>query len=241
MSVDLLRVRARNNDVAVLRYSPRRPRAAVSIVAGHGYSSSKHNLDALCSFLSSHGFAIYSLDFPGHKLGASGGTLRGVEDCIDAMTAVVARAREANEGAPVYTLGHSMGAMTALFTAASDPTISGVACVTTGYGRPSALSALRAAGVADFRSSYVDGVDLPMLVDGIDAWYDRLLPNLAGRPQLYIAATRDAMVNAASVRELYDRAPEPKTLVTIESDHTNAGENARAEILQWFNNLHPRN
>jgi pimeloyl-ACP methyl ester carboxylesterase len=238
MSVELLHVRATNNDVAVLRYYPRRSRG-ISIVAGHGYSSSKHNLDLLCSFLASHGFAVYNLDFPGHKLGASGGTLRGIGDCIDAMAAVVAFARE-TDASPLYTLGHSMGAMTALFTAAGDPSIGGVVAITTGYGRPSALTTLRAAGATDFRSSYVDGVDLPTLVEGVDAWYARLLPKLQGRPQLYVAATRDAMVNATSVRELYAAAPEPKTFATIESDHTYAGENARAEILQWFNNLHPR-
>ncbi|HVA28389.1 MAG TPA: alpha/beta fold hydrolase [Candidatus Baltobacteraceae bacterium] len=238
MSVELLRARATHNEVAVLHYVPRRPRN-IAIVAGHGYSSSKHNLDMLCSFLAGHGFSVYSLDFPGHKLGASGGTLRGVEDCIDAMSAVLALAREM-EQAPVYTLGHSMGATTALFTAANDPQIRGVVAIATGYGRPSALSTLRAAGATDFRSSYVDGVDLPTLVEGIDGWYARLLPKLAGRPQLYVAATRDAMVNASSVRELYDRAPEPKTFASIESDHTYAGENARAEILTWFNALHPR-
>jgi len=238
MSVELLRARAAHNEVAVLHYVPRRPRE-VAIVAGHGYSSSKHNLDMLCSFLAGHGFSVYSLDFPGHKLGASGGTLRGIDDCIDAMSAVLALAREM-EQAPVYTLGHSMGATTALFTAANDPQIRGVVAIATGYGRPSALSTLRAAGATDFRSSYVDGVDLPALVDGIDDWYERLLPKLAGRPQLYVAASRDAMVNAASVRELYDRAPEPKAFASIESDHTYAGENARAEILTWFNALHPR-
>jgi alpha-beta hydrolase superfamily lysophospholipase len=238
MSVELLRARAADNDVAVLRYHPRRARG-ISIVAGHGYSSSKHNLDLLCSFLASHGFAVYNLDFPGHKLGASGGTLRGIADCVDAMAAVVKHARE-REAAPLYTLGHSMGAMIALFTAASDPSIQGVVAVATGYGRPSALATLRAAGATDFRSSYVDGVDLPTLVNGVDDWYARLLSKLEGRPQLYVAATRDAMVNAASVRQLYDAAPEPKTFATIESDHTYAGENARAEILQWFNNLHPR-
>ena len=237
MSVDLRRVRVSNNDVAVLRYSPRRPRN-VTIVAGHGYSSSKHNLDLLCSFLASHGFGVYNLDFPGHKLGASGGELRGIEDCVDAMSAVVAHARE--DSGPVYTLGHSMGAMTALFTAGSDPSIAGVVAVATGYGRPSALAALRAAGATDFRSSYVVGVDLPTLVEGVDEWYARLLPELAGRPQLYVAASRDAMVNAASVRDLFERAQEPKSYAIVESDHTYAGENARGEILQWLNGLHPR-
>ncbi len=238
MPVDLLVARARNNDIAALRYGPRRPRG-VTIVAGHGYSSSKHNLDPLCSFLSAQGFSIFSLDFPGHKLGASGGKLRGVEDCVDAMEAVVDMARTIDDQ-PLYVMGHSMGAMAALFTAARNPDVDGAISIATGYGRPSALAALKAAGKTDFRSSYVDGVDLSALVADVGAWYERYLPQLAGRPCLYISATRDAMVSMASTRDLYDRAPDPKSFATVESDHTNAAENSRTEVLQWLNQLHPR-
>lgn len=237
--VELVRVAASRNTVAVLRYEPRRSRG-VSVVAGHGYSSSKQNLDLLCSFLASHGFDVYNLDFPGHKLGASGGILRGVDDCIDAMQSTVEFARAQRE-TRIYTLGHSMGAMTALFAAAADPRIAGAIAIATGYGRPTAMAALRAAGATDFRASYVDGVTLPELVESIDARYEAALPRLVGRPTLYIAANRDAMVSASSVRELYERAPEPKTLRTIESDHTSAAENARSEVLQWLNDAHPRN
>jgi fermentation-respiration switch protein FrsA (DUF1100 family) len=236
--VELFHLRGSRNPVAVLWYQPRRARG-VSIVAGHGYSSSKHNLDFLCGFLASHGYGVYSLDFPGHKLGASGGALQGVEDCLDAMAAVVAFARERGDG-NLYTMGHSMGAMTAIFTAAADGGIVGTIAIATGYGRPSALSALGKAGVTDFRSSYVVGVTLPELVDGVDARYARLLPRLAGRPALYVAATRDAMVSERSVRELYERAPEPKSFAAVESDHTYAAEHARAVVLQWLNERHSR-
>ncbi|HEV3152997.1 MAG TPA: alpha/beta fold hydrolase [Candidatus Baltobacteraceae bacterium] len=238
MIVDLRRVEAERNGVAVLTYEPRRSRN-VSIVAAHGYSSSKHNLDFLCNFLASHGYGVFSLDFPGHKLGASGGTLRGVDDLIDAMRAVVAHAREFTD-APVYLMGHSMGAMTALFVAAEDRDVAGTVAIATGYGRPSAIDALQSKGVTDFRSSYVRGVTLPELVHGIDGRYATALPKLAGRPQLYVAASRDAMVSPRSVEELFAHAPDPKTLVTIDSDHTYAGENARAEVLQWLNARHPR-
>ncbi len=238
MPVDLLFARARNNDVAVLRYGPRRPRG-VTIIAAHGYSSSKHNLDPLCSFLSAQGFSIFSLDFPGHKLGASGGKLRGVDDCIDAMQAVIEMARTIDDQ-PMYLMGHSMGAMTAIFTAARDPYIDGVIAIATGYGRPSSLARLRAAGATDFRSSYVDGVDLSALVVDVEELFGTELPKIAGRPALYIAATNDAMVSPASVRELYDAAPEPKSFASVESDHTYAAEHARSEVLQWLNKLHPR-
>jgi fermentation-respiration switch protein FrsA (DUF1100 family) len=235
--VELLRIEAQRNPLAVLQYEPRRPRR-VCVVAGHGYSSSKQNLDFLCSFLASHGLGVYSLDFPGHKLGASGGELRGVDDCIEAMFRVVAFVRERSDDV-IYTLGHSMGGMTAIFTAALDANIRGTVAIATGYGRPTSLEALRKVGVTDFRSSYVVGVTLPELVAGVEARYDELLPRLAGRPALYIAASRDAMVSPRSVRELYGRAPEPKTLATIESDHTYAAEHARATVLEWFDERHP--
>jgi alpha-beta hydrolase superfamily lysophospholipase len=238
MSVELFRVAAERNNVAVLWYRPRRARG-ISIVAGHGYSSSKHNLDQLCSFLASHGFGVYNFDFPGHKLGASGGELRNLDDCTDAMRGVTGFARD-HEGMPVYAMGHSMGAMTALLTTANDPQVLGTIAIATGYGRPSALDALRNVGVVDLRSSYVVGVDLPTLFADADAWLDRALPKLHGRPKLFVAATRDAMVRESSVRDLMLRAPEPKEYATIDSDHTNAGENARATILQWLNARHRR-
>jgi pimeloyl-ACP methyl ester carboxylesterase len=235
--VELFRIAAERNPVALLWYEPRRPRG-VCVIAGHGYSSSKHNLDFLCSFLASHGFGVYSLDFPGHKLGASGGELRGVDDCIDAMFATIAFARERGDST-TYTLGHSMGGMTAIFTAALDANVLGTVAIATGYGRPTSLETLQSVGVADFRSSYVVGVTLPELVAGVDRRYSELLVRLAGRPALYVAASRDAMVSPRSVRELYDRAPEPKSFATIDSDHTYAGERARATVLEWLNERHP--
>ncbi|MFN2527949.1 MAG: alpha/beta hydrolase [Candidatus Baltobacteraceae bacterium] len=211
----------------------------MTIVAGHGYSSSKQNLDFLCGFLAGHGFDLYSLDFPGHKLGASGGRLTSDAQLVEAMGAVVEHARE-HTNDTIYTMGHSMGAMTALRTAAADRKVRGTIAIATGYGRPSALAALAGMSKNDFRSSYVDGLALPDLVANADAALDAALPLLAGRPALYIAAERDMMVNQKSVRDLFDRAPEPKTFATIQSDHTTAADNARSEVLAWLSVLHPR-
>ena len=237
---DLLHVDAVTNAaIAVLHYPARRPRN-VQIIAGHGYSSSKHNLDFLCAFLAGHGIDVWSFDFPGHKLGASGGLLRGIDDCIDAMEAVVAHARVAAPTMATYTMGHSMGAMTALFCAARNAELQGAIAITTGYGRPSAIAALQRAGASDFRSAWVNGVTLPDLVADAETYFQRHLPQLAGRDVLYIAGARDAMVSPKSVQELFERAPEPKTFVTIDSDHTTAAENAKSTILAWLHERHPR-
>jgi alpha-beta hydrolase superfamily lysophospholipase len=238
VNVELFRVDAGSNTVSVLAYEARRPRD-VTLVVGHGYSSSKQNLDMLCAFLASHGFTVYSLDFPGHKLGSSGGRLNAATDLTDAMHAVVATARE--RGAQiVYVMGHSMGATTALCTAAGDATIAGAISIATGYGRPAALDSLSRGGVVDLRSSYVDGLSLPEIATQWQPMLDAALPKLAGRPVLYIAAERDGMVQRKSVDELFERAPEPKSFATVASDHTFAGDNSRAAVLAWLNELHPR-
>ena len=237
MSLDLVRVPAGRNEVAVLAYGPRRARG-VGIVLAHGYSSSKQNLDALAVFLASHGFAIWSLDFPGHKLGASGGRLENAEDLTDAMLAVARYARE-HGASTLYAAGHSLGAATALMSAGRDASFAGAISVATGLGRPSVLDAFSERSV-DLRSQYVDGLALPRLFEQIEPLLREALPKLAGRPQLYVAAERDMMVTVASARALFEAAPEPKAFVTISSDHTFAGENARGSILAWLNERHPR-
>jgi uncharacterized protein len=223
---------------AALDYEPRRPRG-IGIAAGHGYSSSKQNLDALCAFLAGHGFNVLSVDFPGHKLGASGGVLRSIDDLTAALGAAAGYLRE-HYTDTVYTMGHSMGAATALRTCAADPAIAGAISIATGYGRPAALDALQARGVVDLRAGYVDGLSLPEVVAETDPVFDTALAGLRGRPVLYVMADRDMMVARRSAEELFARAPDPKTLVEIASDHTNAGEHARPAVLAWLNELHPR-
>ncbi len=233
-----MRARAGVNDIAVLVYEARRPRG-IAIVAGHGYSSSKQNLDSLCAFLASHGFEIYSLDFPGHKLGASGGRLESAQDLLDAFAAVVGLARE--RGAQtIYAMGHSMGAVTALCAAAGDPDLAGVISIATGYGRPQALAALTGRGVVDLRSSYVAGLTLIEIATEWEPILAAALAHLAGRPKLFVAAERDAMVALASVRQLFERAPEPKSFALVNGSHTYAGENSRSAILNWLGERHAR-
>lgn len=239
--IDLRFVDTASHRIAYLAYEPRRSRG-VGIVVGHGYSSSKQNLDLLCNFLASHGFAVYSLDFPGHKLGSSNGRLRGLHDLVDSMSAVVECAQvDLGAGVPMYALGHSMGATAALLTAAVDDSISGVVAIATGIGRIAALETLTAAGATDLRSAYVDGLTLPELAAQIEPHLVPSLGNLRDRPQLYVAADRDMMVTRSSVQSLFDAAPEPKSFEVVSSDHTFAGEASRSVVLGWLNAMHPKN
>ncbi len=239
MKLDLRKLRMPGGKtIAALEYEPPRARG-VAIAVAHGYSSSKHNLDALCGFVASHGFHTISIDFPGHKLGASGGRLESIDDLTDALATAVHFVRDAY-AVPVYVMGHSMGAATALRTCAADAAIAGAISIATGWGRPSALDIMAARGAVDLRSAYVDGLTLQEIVTATEPLLGPALERLAGRPALYIAAERDGMVSQASARELYRRAPEPKSFALIPSDHTSAGENARATVLAWLNGWHPR-
>lgn len=239
MTLDALRLPLRGGGtIAALDYEPRRARD-VTLVVGHGYSSSKHNLDFFCAFLASHGYRTLSVDFPGHKLGASGGRLDSIDDLTDTLAAAIEFAR-ARYGPTIYTAGHSMGATTALRACAADPLVTGAISLATGYGRPSALTALALRGAVDLRSAYVDGLTLQEVAAQADGVLDAALAALAGRPVLYVAADRDGMVSRASVDELFARAPEPKSFSLIASDHTNAGEHARAAVVAWLGERHPR-
>jgi pimeloyl-ACP methyl ester carboxylesterase len=238
VKLELLTLRtAAGKNVAALDYEPRRARA-VGIAVGHGYSSSKQNLDMLCAFLAAHGFNVVSVDFPGHKLGASGGRLESVDDLFATLSTAVEYLRERTP--LVYTLGHSMGAATALVAAANDPGVAGAVSIATGLGRQSALEALSLRGTVDLRSAYVDGLTLPEMAAQMSPRLGAALPRLAGRPVLYVSAQRDMMVTRGSAEELFERAPEPKSFARIDSDHTYAGENARAAVLAWLNERHPR-
>ncbi|MBV9439154.1 MAG: alpha/beta fold hydrolase [Candidatus Eremiobacteraeota bacterium] len=238
MTVRLHRLSVPNGPLAVLEYEARRARG-VTLVAAHGYSSSKQNLDGLCAFLASHGFGVWSLDFPGHKLGASGGRLRCADDLLAAMEAAIAAARAAG-ATTIYALGHSMGATTALCVAGRDASLAGAVAIATGFGRPTALDALAARGVVDLRASYVDGLELPQLATQWEPLLDPALAALTGRPVLFVAAERDGIVSRASVDELYRRAGEPKALATVASDHTFAADMSRTVVLSWLNAFHPR-
>ena len=190
------------NPIAVLEYEARRARD-VTLVVGHGYSSSKQNLDGLCAFLGSHGFAVYSLDFPGHKLGASGGRLRSVEDLIGAMDAVVRFARE--RGARRCTRWVTAWARRRRCASAgailrsparsrSRPATGGRRCSTRSPRAASSTCARRTS--TGCRSPEVAHQWQPLLDDA--------LPRLAGRPVLFVAARarRDgvARVGAGAVR-----------------------------------------
>jgi len=233
MNLTLDFLNAGNGRIATLFYEPSKPNGP-TIVLGHGYSSSKQNLDFLAGFVAQHGFRVVTFDFPGHKLGASEGRLESFDTCMDTMRVVVDRVIE-RFGGEVYVGGHSLGAATALRICGGDPRLAGCISIATGRDIAANLESIKARGPLAYRGAYVDGIGLPDLLAQLSVEsLDAALDGIAGRPLLVVAAAHDLIAPRSQVEALYERASDPKRFVVIESDHTFAASNSKAAVLGWL-------
>ena len=90
-----------------------RPRALVVIVHGAGEHAGRY--EAVAAALVDAGYGVYALDHRGH--GRSEGRramIERIDHAVADLDQMVVLARDANPGAPVYLLGHSMGGLIAL-------------------------------------------------------------------------------------------------------------------------------
>ncbi len=203
------------------------------IVLCHGYSSSKHNVDPLAFHLAAEGFAALAFDFLGHKLGASSGPLREGADLVANALDAVACAQRMPGIRHVVIGGHSMGAATAIGAAAARADIEAVIAMATSTGRSRQLTDDTMLSGLRNRAAYVEGASAESITAAMDAYTDRIA-DIAPRPVLIIAASRDALVTPSAVRRLYDDAREPKTFETIDANHTDCAERARFVVGRWL-------
>ncbi len=214
--------------------------AASRLQSAHGYSSSKHNFDALCGFAASHGFHVISIDFPGHKLGASGGRLESVDDLTDALAAAVRYLRE-TYAVPVYTMGHSMGAATALRTCAADPVARRCDIDRDGLGAPDRAGRIGGARCRRFAVVVRRWADAARGRRG-DRTGARLRIGRAGGTPGAVRRGRARRHGLAieRTRTLPSARPNRRRSRLIASDHTSAGENARADRARMAERAAPR-
>jgi alpha-beta hydrolase superfamily lysophospholipase len=207
--------------------------AETCIVLCHGYSSAKHNLDPLAFHLAASGYAALAFDFLGHKLGASSGPLRNADDLVaNAMDAVqCARTRRGVQH--VILGGHSMGAATAIGATALLPEVQGLIVMATSADRSRQLTDDTMLSGLRNRSAYVDGVSPEAITVAMDAFTQKI-GDVAPRPVLVIAGSRDALVSPSAVRRLFEKAHEPKTFELIDANHTDCAERARFAVTRWL-------
>lgn len=201
------------------------------VVLCHGYSSSKHNVDALAFYLAVEGTATLTFDFQGHKLGASSAPLRNPSDLrLNALDAVAfAKARSAR----VVLAGHSMGAATAIGAALESDAVSGLIVMATALGRNRTLNAGGVLGGLRNRAAYVEGPSPDAITSQMDAFTERIAA-VAPRPLLVIAGSKDAIVGPSAVKGLFDAAGEPKTFEIIDATHTDCVERSKFVVMRWL-------
>jgi esterase/lipase len=203
------------------------------LVLAHGYSSSKHNLDALGFYLATEGVRSLAIDFLGHKLGCSSLPLRRAEDLFRNVLDAVAAARNLPGVRTVIAAGHSMGAAACIGAAAQSKTVDAVIAMCTAPGRTRSLDGPTMLGGLRNRASYVDGPSPEQLTKAMDDGTARI-DAIAPRPLLVIAASKDAIVAPSAVRALFDEAKEPKSFEIVDATHTDCAERAKFAIVRWL-------
>jgi putative redox protein len=229
--IELLSFESAGGTVRGLFYHAGRP--STCVVLCHGYSSSKHNVDPLAFHLAVDGFSAFAFDFLGHKLGASTGRLRTGADLVENALDAVALARALPGVEHVVLGGHSMGAATSIGAAARSPAIEAVIAMATSLDRGSALTDAGMLSGLQNRAAYVDGASPDEIAIAMDECTAHV-PEIAPRPLLVIAGSRDGLVGPSAVRRLFDAAHEPKTFELIDANHTDCAERSRFAVSRWL-------
>jgi alpha-beta hydrolase superfamily lysophospholipase len=203
------------------------------VVIAHGYSSSKHNVDALAFYLATEGLHALALDFQGHKLGCSSLPLRQAQDLHRNVLDAVSFARNISGVRSVVAAGHSMGAGASIGAALQSQEIDGVIAMCTAPGRSKSLNGPNMLGGLRNRASYVDGPSPENLTAVMDAATSRIA-EISPRPVLIVAASKDAIVGPSAVRALFDAAAEPKTFEIVDATHTDCAERAKFVVMRWL-------
>jgi pimeloyl-ACP methyl ester carboxylesterase len=206
---------------------------ATCVVLCHGYSSSKHNVDPLAFHLAADGYCSFAFDFLGHKLGASSGRLRTGADLIENALDAIAFARSLPGVTRIVLGGHSMGAAATIGATARSEVVEGAIVMATSLHRGNVLTNDTMLSGLQNRAAYVDGASPSAIASEMDANTARI-GEIAPRPLLVIAGSRDGLVGPTAVRELFDAASEPKTFEIVDANHTDCAERSRFVISRWL-------
>ncbi len=86
------------------------PRAAIALA--HGLAEHSGRYEHVGARLAGAGYSVYTADLRGHGRSEGWpGNVSGLTDWLEDAAAIVARAREAAAGRPVFLFGHSLGAL----------------------------------------------------------------------------------------------------------------------------------
>ncbi|MCS6776478.1 MAG: alpha/beta fold hydrolase [Chloroherpetonaceae bacterium] len=236
MKLEVLRIPVRSLSLAGLRYVPEGTPRRTMLLYAHGFTSSKHSMDGLASYLAMHGYPGVTFDFVGHKLGATGGQMRHITDAAENLQDALHWIRAEEQARAIVLIGHSLGGASALQVAAWErgaPDLQAVIVLCMGQDPARGFQSPIGRKMLQMRQDYVQGTPVPQLLEELRSML-RSACEVGTLPVLFIAAQQDVLVTPERVFELAEQVGPHAEVQVIEAQHVDAPDRARGVILNWL-------
>lgn len=245
LKLDLVRIDGREQGIAGLHYRPERTPRPVAVLYAHGFTAGKYSVDSLAGYLAARGYEGLSIDFVGHKLGATGGRLERMEQVVDNLSDALAWLRANTDAREIVIVGHSMGAAATLAAAARErrlpvvPAVSrlaGIVCLCIGLHPASHFDSAIGQAMLAQRGDYVEGAPALHLLEQLEFIVDQAR-EVGNLPALFVAGRQDVLVTPGMVAEVADLVGPSSTLRELDTTHLDAPDRSRFLIGQWLGEL----
>lgn len=236
MKLEVLHIPARNRPLAGLRYVPESPLRRTTLLYAHGFTSGKHSMDGLASYLASHGYPGITFDFVGHKLGATGGQMHHITNAAENLQDALHWIRAEVQSRATVLIGHSLGGASALQVAAWErgaPDLRAVIVLCMGQDPTRGFQSPVGRKMLQMRQDYVQGAPVPQLLEELEHML-RSACEVGALPVLFIAAQQDVLVTPERVAGLAEQVGPHAEVQVIEAQHVDAPDRARGVILNWL-------
>lgn len=242
MKLEVVEIASEGPNLAALRYMPATVMHPTALLFAHGFTSGKHSLDLLASYLAAKGYEGLTFDFVGHKLGATGGEMRHTNQAVGNLRDALGWLRQHTRATQIVLVGHSMGAAAALALAAHErahpvrddsPPLAGIVCLCMGLEPSRGFTGAIGRAMLTQRSDYVAGAPAVQLLTELESLVLHAR-DLGSLPALFVAARQDVLIPVERVEGLAALVGPSAAVAVIEASHLEAPDRARAVISQWL-------